>query len=180
MALTMNQSLRVIIACLDRHLREHGATYSILKDKCFERSRKMLEGRAIELRQHGKGKQKMKADVITKEEGELLWEKGALGCSDAKTLNRTVLYPKSALRYTGTQEHHDIRIEELKVVKLPNGETDYVQWTEGLTKTRKGGLSKPARRIQQRTFSAVSSWLACLTLLFLFSSVLLSTVYCPC
>ena len=53
----------------------------------------------------------------------------------------------------GCQEHHDIRIEELKVVKLPNGETDYVQWTEGLTKTRKGGLSKPARRIQQRMFA---------------------------
>ena len=43
------ESLRVMIACLDRHLREHGATYSILKHKCFERSRKMLEGRAIEL-----------------------------------------------------------------------------------------------------------------------------------
>ena len=36
---------------------------------------------------------------------------------------------------------------------MPNGETDYVQWTEGLMKTRKGGLSKPARRIQQRMFA---------------------------
>ena len=53
----------------------------------------------------------------------------------------------------GCQEHHDIKIEELKVVKPPNGETDYVQWTEGLTKTRKGGLSKPARRIEQRMFA---------------------------
>ena len=40
-------------------------------------------------------------DVITEEEEELLWEKGALGCSDAKTLDRSVLYPKSALWYTG-------------------------------------------------------------------------------
>ena len=54
---------------------------------------------------------------------------------------------------TPVLEHHNIRIEELKVVKLPNGETDYVQWTERLTKTRKGGLSKPARRIQQRIFA---------------------------
>ena len=44
------ESLRVMIACLDRHLREHGATYSILKDKCLETSRKTLEGKAIELR----------------------------------------------------------------------------------------------------------------------------------
>ena len=145
------ESLRVMIACLDRHLREHGATYSILKDRCFETSRKILEGKAIQLRQHGKGKQKMKADVITEE--ELLWERGALGCNDAKTLNRTVFYRLSQHFGThGRQEHHDIRIEELKVVKSPNGETDYVQWTEGLTKTRKGGLNKPARRIEQRMY----------------------------
>ena len=48
------ESLRVMIACLDRHLREHGATYSILKDRCFETSRKILEGKVIELRKHGK------------------------------------------------------------------------------------------------------------------------------
>ena len=96
----------------------------------------------------------MKADVITEKEEELLWERGALGCSDAKTLNRTVFYTLSQHFGTrGRQEHHDIRIEELKVVKSPNGETDYVQWTEGLTKTRKGGLSKPARRIEQRMFA---------------------------
>ena len=52
------ESLRVMIACLDRHLREHGATYSIFKDRYFEISRKILEGKAIELRKHGKGKQK--------------------------------------------------------------------------------------------------------------------------
>ena len=43
------ESLKVMIACLDRHLWEHGATHSILKDKCFETSRKTLEGKAIEL-----------------------------------------------------------------------------------------------------------------------------------
>ena len=37
----------------------------------------------------------MKADVITEEEKELLWRKGAFGCSDAKTLNRTNVYTLS-------------------------------------------------------------------------------------
>ena len=66
--------------------------YSILKDRCSETSRKVLEGKAIELRRQGKGEQKMKADVVTKEEEELLWERGALGCSDAKVLNTIVFY----------------------------------------------------------------------------------------
>ena len=65
------ESLRVMIACLDRHPREHGATYSILKDRCFETSLKILEEKAIELRKHGKGKQKMKADVVIEGKGEL-------------------------------------------------------------------------------------------------------------
>jgi len=43
----MNKSLRVMIASVDRHLREHGATYSNLKDKCFETNHKMLEGKVI-------------------------------------------------------------------------------------------------------------------------------------
>ena len=42
------ESLRVMMACLNRHLQEHGATYSILKDRCFETSRKVLEQKAIE------------------------------------------------------------------------------------------------------------------------------------
>ena len=36
------ESLRMMIGCLDRHLREHEATYSILKDRCSETSRKVL------------------------------------------------------------------------------------------------------------------------------------------
>ena len=76
--------------------------------------------------------------MITEEKEELLWEKGALGCSDAKTLNRMVFYTLSQHFGTrGRQEHHDIRVEELKVVKSPTGETDYVQWTEGLMKLGK-------------------------------------------
>ena len=58
----------------------------------------------------------MKSDVITE---ELLWRK-ALGSKDAKTLNRLC-----TLVQRGRQEHHDIRVEELRMVKLPTGATDY-------------------------------------------------------
>ena len=37
-----------------------------------------------------------------------------------------VLHIKPVFGTCGRQEHHDIKIEELKVVKPPNGETDYV------------------------------------------------------
>ena len=44
-------SLRTMIACLDRSLREHKKSFSILQDKEFQESRKVLNGKAIELRE---------------------------------------------------------------------------------------------------------------------------------
>lgn len=57
---------------------EHNKPYSILKDKCFEKSWKILEGKSIELRRKGGGKQTMKSDVVTEEEEELLSERDGL------------------------------------------------------------------------------------------------------
>ena len=83
-------------------------------------------------------------------------ELGALGCKDAKTLNRTLFYILSQhFDACGHQEHHDLQVEELNIVKSLAGQTDYFQWTEDLTKIRKDGLSKPARRSQQKMFTVV-------------------------
>ena len=51
-------SLRTMLASLDRFLRDKGRLYSILKDKSFEGCRKLLNGKAIELREKGMGKGK--------------------------------------------------------------------------------------------------------------------------
>lgn len=57
-----------MLAALDYHFKENGADYSLLKDSfpesTFERSR-LVNGKAIELRESGKGKRKNKADPLT-------------------------------------------------------------------------------------------------------------------
>ena len=70
----------------DRHFRENG------KDKAFVRSHQVLNGKAIELHENGRGKQKSKADPATAEEEELLWESGALGCDNPESLNHSLWY----------------------------------------------------------------------------------------
>ena len=65
-------SLRTMLAALDRHLHENGAKFSIVKDQDFEESQKLLNGKAIDLRQQGKGKRKNKADALTPSEEEQL------------------------------------------------------------------------------------------------------------
>ena len=60
-------SLRVMIAALDRHLKD---PLSIVKDREFHSSKQVLEGKAKLLWQTGRGKRPNKARNLTKEEEE--------------------------------------------------------------------------------------------------------------
>ena len=145
------ESLRTMIAALDRHVRELGCDYSILKDKEFTECRKVLNGKAIDLREKGKGKRKRKADAVCDEEEKSLWDRGILG---DENLNHAIFYTLSQHFGTrGRQEHHQLRLEDLKFVKNAiTGEIEHVEWVEGLTKTRRGGLVKNKRRVPQKAY----------------------------
>ena len=129
------ECLRVMLSAMDRYLREKGREYSILKDKMFDSSRKVLNGKAIELREKGMGKRKNKSDPLTYDEEEQLWRLKVLGSNNPKSLNYTIFYLISQQFITrGCQEHHQLQVEELKFVRDPSGKTLYVEWVEGLTK----------------------------------------------
>ena len=61
-------SLRVMIAALDRHLKEKEYPLSIVKYREFHSSKQVLEGKAKLLRQAGRGKRPNKARNLTKKE----------------------------------------------------------------------------------------------------------------
>ena len=52
----------------------------------------------------------------------------------------------------GRQEHHQIRIEDLKLVRNCDGDITHTEWIEGPTKTRQGGLKKRMRSVTQKLF----------------------------
>ena len=136
---------------LDRFFQDNGKTFSIQNDKEFERSHKVLNGKAIELCELVKGKKPWRARTLTEHEEELLWEK-VFGCHTPENLNYNTVSQQFGTR--GFQEHHQIRIEDLKWVKDPDtGCTIYIEWTEGITKTRKGGLQKAECALKQRMFA---------------------------
>ncbi|XP_068712194.1 uncharacterized protein KIAA1958-like [Montipora foliosa] len=56
-------SLKVMIAALDRHLNEKGYKFSIIRDREFHSSKQVLEGKARQLRQSGMGKRPKVARV---------------------------------------------------------------------------------------------------------------------
>lgn len=145
------ESLKVMIAALDRHVREK-CGYSILKDKDFEQSRLVLNGKAIELQKQGKGKKPRRADALTEEEEQAPWST-VLGQENPKSLNYTIFFLFGQHFGTrGRQEHHQIQIEDLKQIRDPAGNLVQIEWIEGPTKTRQGGLNRKPRAVTQKLF----------------------------
>ena len=100
-------SLRVIIASLDRHLKEPGSRISFAKDREFVSSRKVLEGKARFLREQGYGKRPRASKALTTEDEELLWSKGLLGSQSPKSLMATIWFLLTQhFGSRGCQEHH--------------------------------------------------------------------------
>ncbi|CAH3026375.1 unnamed protein product, partial [Porites evermanni] len=113
-------SLRVMLASLDRHLREKDAAFSIAKDIEFSNSRKAL----------------------TSQDEELLWSKGVLGSHSSQSLIQTMWFLLTQhFGSRGCQEHHDITDD--------NG-IEFVTYEENPTKTRQGGLRKKRRVVQPK------------------------------
>ena len=145
--------LGVMIATLYRHLKDKQYPLSIVKDREFHSSKQVLEGKAKLLRQAGRGKRPNKARNLTKEEEEVLWKESKFRSTTPEALVNTMwwlLIQHFGLR--GRQEHHDMKVDDFQLCKDDNG-VEFVQFTEGLAKTRQGGLHTKHRDFQPRMFA---------------------------
>ena len=79
-------SWRTMLGALNRHLRDSGCAHRINDEQFLG----VLNGKAIDLREKGKGKKKRKADPITDEEEEQMWAAKVLGSESPRSLNFTV------------------------------------------------------------------------------------------
>ena len=66
------ESLKVMLASLDRHLKNKGSTLSILRDLEFSSYKEVLQDKAKQLRLAGRGKHPNKARQVSEEEEEIL------------------------------------------------------------------------------------------------------------
>ena len=113
-----SDSLKVMQAALERHLRSQNYPKSILRDTEFLSSRKVLEEKAKKLREQGMGKRPNKAKSLKKEEEEIPWENDQLGNPTPRSLINTMwwlLTMHFGLR--GRQEHHDMMVEDFSIEK---------------------------------------------------------------
>ena len=83
------ESLKVMMASLDRHLKNKRCTLSIVRDTEFSSSKEVLEYKAKQLRLAGRGKHPSKAQQVSEEEEEILWKSGKLGGNNSESLIQT-------------------------------------------------------------------------------------------
>ena len=146
-------SLRVMIAALDRHLKDNDYKYSIIKDRQFASSKQVLEGKARQLREEGNGKRPNKARSLTKEEEETLWQEKKFGNDSPEALIGTMWWLLTQFfGLRGRQEHHVMKIEDFRILKDDQG-VEFVEYSEGITKTRQGGLHVKQRDFKPRMFA---------------------------
>ena len=133
------------------HQKSTGYSHNILSGEEFTASKDVLNGKAVALREQGKGKRERKANSLTEQEEETLWQHGVLGHSTPQSLNYTGFTKQAST--LGQEAARNTIIQDLKFVHSPTtGEVEYVEWTQGITKTRQGGLVKTDRCVPQRMF----------------------------
>ena len=104
-------SLRSLICGLNRVLQSNQAPFSLVDkgDSRFRPLLKTLDSLSSELHRSGVGAIRNSAKVIEIEHERIFWEKGLLGMSTPKILQRTVFfYVGLNFVLRGVQEQHDL------------------------------------------------------------------------
>ena len=83
-------SLNVMLAALDRHLKDSGFPISIRSGREFTSPKNVLKGKARQLRSIGKGKKPFRSESVTDKEENVLWESGQLGDHNSRALLITI------------------------------------------------------------------------------------------
>ena len=136
-------SLRSIIAGILSTFRDkYYKQWNFFKDPEFQSARRALDAKMRELTRRGVGLNKRKAQVITQDMEEELWNHGVLGSDDPQTLLNTLLYLLGihfALR--SREEHRHLHFGPDSQLKLGMKDNiEYLEYHEDCSKTRHGGL----------------------------------------
>ena len=148
-----NDSLRVMQAALDRHLRHKNYPVSIITGREFTKSQETLDAKAKQLRRQGKGKRPNKAQPYSETDEEIFWGEGKLGNHNGLALTNVNFKNLSeTMGFRGRQDHYDAYVEDFSISQMADG-SKVVEFKENPTKTRQGGLRNPTRRSPQQMWS---------------------------
>ncbi|KAK3097037.1 hypothetical protein FSP39_005788 [Pinctada imbricata] len=121
-------TVRGMISSFDRHLRRHR----------YGSQRESLKAKKSHLKSLGKGAKPMKADPLTDQDIDKLYECNHLGKSTPTSLMNTLWF-LNTLHFGirgGSEEHRRICWGDVKLQHDPEKNLDYLEYHERITKTR--------------------------------------------
>ena len=145
------KSLLHIVSGIQRHIRMSGnSSIDIYKDSEFAEFRVCLDAEMKRLQRAGCGSKTRKAEPLTEEEEETMWQKGLLGKHTPQALVDTILVMNGiyfALR--SGKEHRQLRADPCQITVHERPSTHpYLEYVEDISKNRSGGLKgrKPSQK----------------------------------
>ena len=140
---------------IQRYLSEKGSSVNILKDKDFEKSRKVLAAKRKSLiHEHGKGNKPQAATALEDEEEDALFEIGEFGDSNPVSLQRTVWWLLSLhFGFRARDESRKLRWGDVQLQQDKDGEEMLVWLAERGTKTRHGQEKGHRRAFQPKVYA---------------------------
>ena len=145
------ETLYQICCGLLRLLKEADrAEVNILSSPLFCNFHASLDARMKEIKATGQHKVK-KAEVITEEQEDCLWEKGLLGDQyPQQLLDSLIFYIGLCFALRSGMEHRSLRfyLSQIQVVKPKIGRS-YIMYTKDVSKTNQGGIAHRRREPKQ-------------------------------
>ena len=148
------ECLRVMRAGLKRYLKEKKSYLkSIIRDEIFAERNRILEGKAREMRDNGKGHRPNRARAPTEAEERILLDCGQFGGKTPQALLNTLWYfVTQHFGMRGRQEHHTIKIDDFEI-NIDDTGVEYFTFAEKRTKTRNTGPKPSVRQSIPKMFA---------------------------
>ena len=140
---------------IQRYLSDKRSPVNILKDKDFEKSRKVLAAKRKSLiHDHGKGNKPQAAQALEDNEEDVLFETGEFGDTNPVSLQRTVWWFLSLhFGFRARDESRKLRWGDVQLTQDQDGREMLVWLAERGTKTRHGQEKGHQRAFQPKVFA---------------------------
>ena len=132
-------TIKGIVYSVERHLKASGyPDYQLTSSPTFSLLRDVMKAKMTISKAAGKGNRPQRAMPFSVEEEEELWRSKALGFSSPMALLRTLFWFMTMhFGLRGQHEHHQMLWEDVELKREGNG-LEFLEFTERLTKTRRG------------------------------------------
>ena len=137
----------------ERHLRNHNYEYSLSKSVEFNRLRDVLKSKQRELKRQGLGNLKNRADAVTDEDIEKLWQSNQMGAATPESIINTLWFYSTIHFGTRTAEEHRNMCWADISLKVDGEGEEYLEFVERQTKTRTGENPKDVRKVTPKMWS---------------------------